>query len=705
VGWGAWAAAFVLAMVLAPARTLHAAEPARQVGVAATPDLLLDQGRRFFDALQYDQAVPVFDRLVSTLTAGGTVQRPELLVQAYELRGRAKFALGDSTSAEQDFAALLALNPSFKLPTGISPRIVALLDSVRRVMVGQAVLSLTPAGSVQIDGRAYTASADPAPVDLAVGQHQLSVTRDGYRAIEQPFTIVAGQSTPLALVLERISATLTLASRPSGVEVVVDDKPRGVTVASADPNLSAPFTVSDLAPGTHHLVLRRACYSTVERTITIERPEDLNADPMTLEPSVAHVKIETPVAGAAVFVDGEARGQAPADLPALCAGSHVIEVRGANGRFVDSRDWKAGDNVTLNAQLRSAFALVSVTGAGADTAAADRLRARVERALEPAAHVMLYSPSAPELASAAGAEPLPRDWLGVEAAATGAATPRVTRETRRDVGQRMAQKLNVQGVAAVAAGSDPNLVSVALLAAGSGEPDLLTIDLSDDASRGRAVALLGGALPTMLRPSIDASTIDVTGVSGAVVVRTAASPAGGLAVGDVIVSAGGTPVASVHDLRAKLATLRTAGTIALGVKAGAATRQVSMPVALVPETLGLRTDPAVLDNTLLLDLRRALDSASTPVERSAIRLNLAIVEMHLQNWDAALTELGQAQFAGTSGVSAGTVAYLMAVCFDALGRAPEAEAAFTKAAAATGARLSADGAFVAPLARARLQKR
>ena len=50
----------------------------------------------------------MFDRLIQTMTAGGPVtdpQKSDLLVQAYELRARARFAQGDSTGAESDFGA------------------------------------------------------------------------------------------------------------------------------------------------------------------------------------------------------------------------------------------------------------------------------------------------------------------------------------------------------------------------------------------------------------------------------------------------------------------------------------------------------------------------------------------------------------------------------------------------------------------------
>jgi len=86
-------------------------------------------------------------------------------------------------------------------------------------------------------------------------------------------------------------------------------------------------------------------------------------------------------------------------------------------------------------------------------------------------------------------------------------------------------------------------------------------------------------------------------------------------------------------------------------------------------------------------------------------LNLAIAHMHLANWDDAQAELKDAQLADGSGVSAGTVAYLTGLCLEAVGRTPDAQAAFTKAAAAPLARLSAEGPLVAPLAQQKLQRR
>ncbi|MNC98024.1 Tetratricopeptide repeat protein [compost metagenome] len=85
-------------------------------------------------------------------------------------------------------------------------------------------------------------------------------------------------------------------------------------------------------------------------------------------------------------------------------------------------------------------------------------------------------------------------------------------------------------------------------------------------------------------------------------------------------------------------------------------------------------------------------------------MNLAIVHMRLGNWDDAQNELKLAQLPDGPGVSAGTVSYLLGLCLESTGRAAEAQAAFTKAAASPLARLSSDGPLVAPLAQQKIRR-
>jgi tetratricopeptide (TPR) repeat protein len=670
---------------------------------AGAADLLFDQGKRLFDAFQYDQAVPVFDRLLAMLTASEPLQRPELATQAYERRARARFALGDSTGAEQDFSALLAIDPAFKLDASVSPRVVAVYESVRRLTVGQIVLSMTPPGEVRIDGRPYTVGAEPLLVDLPVGEHEVSATRPSYRPVTEKIAVVAGTSTPVTVALERVSAKLTIKATPPDVEVLVNGQARGRTAPAAESAANAPaeLVLADLAPGTYKLVLRRACYQDVERTITIAEPIDLDTEVLALTAAVASVKVQVPDSAATVFLDGDARGQVPLDFT-VCEGPHTIEVRGAKGRFVDRRTWKTGDAVSLTANLRRAFPIVAVRPG--TPGSADQLRQSVERALAPAGRVLVYVPDNAELAAALKDEGIPVDWLGADPAA-GATAARVSMEARRDFGRRLAGRLQAQGVVALAPGPDPGSVSVSLLASGSGAPDVLVVNPGDEASRKRAIELLGAPLPSLVTASVDAALVDVAGVQGAVVVRAGAAGAkAGLTAGDVIVGATGSPILSVSDLRDRLAAVKPGAGLPLQVRApGGETRTVEGTVSFVPNVL--RSDGSVLMNTAFLDLGDVTPAAASPAEKAAVYLNLAFVAMRLGSWDEARAHLAEVQLPDGPGVAAGTVAYWNGLCFEAVGRTAEARAEFTRAAAAPLARLGDDGPLVAPLAREKLQPR
>lgn len=679
--------------------TVAIAAPAPQV--AGSPELMFDQGKRLFDAFQYDQAVPVFNQIVALLSAPGQAPKPDLLVQTLELRARARFSTGDAAGAEQDFSALLQVNPAFKLGPGISPRVVAVFESVRKITIGQASMSMTPAGDVQIDGRTVALRAEPQIVDLQIGEHQISATRPGYRALEQRFTVASGASVTLALVLERVSSTLTFSTYPEGVEVSLDGTARGTTGrGDSSTGPSAPFVITDIPTGSHRLQLRRACYQDLERTISIAQPDDLRTEPLRLSPAVANVRVQSTEAGATIFLDGVSQGAAPSDLRNLCAGPHVIEVRGPRGRFIDRREWKAGDSETLAVELRSAFPIIATTGT-TGTAAAE-LRAGVERTLAPARRVLIYGPTQAEVDAAMRGENVPANWL--EVSPFGTATTRVPKEIVRDLGRRLATKLASQGVAVVSVGADPYQVSVALLAAGSGEPDVFVVNLADPASRTHAIERLGAPLPPLMRPSLESSVVDLAGVSGAVVVRAGGAGAkAGLAVGDVIVGAGGSPVTSVGDLRAKILALRApALDLPLEVKNQAGvTRTVNGAVAVVPDTLPIR-DPLLSYNKALAELDEAARVATSPVDRSAAHLNLGIVQMRLGNWTEAETELRSVTLPDGPGVSAGTVAYLTGLCLEAMGRTADARTAFAKAAQSPQARVSADGPLVAPLAQQKI---
>src|SRR5690606_38387163 len=134
--------------------------------------------------------------------------------------------------------SLLGLEPGFTLASDVSPRVVALLDEVRVATVGTVELSLDP-GDAQLVVDGVPRQYGDGRLPVAAGAHTLRVSRIGYRAIDQPVTVMAGQTLPLRIALERTSSVVTLTTSPPGVEVFVNGVSKGRTDSAAAANTAA----------------------------------------------------------------------------------------------------------------------------------------------------------------------------------------------------------------------------------------------------------------------------------------------------------------------------------------------------------------------------------------------------------------------------------------------------------------------------------
>ena len=142
----------------------------------------------------------------------------ELLGTALELRARTQFGLGATGRAREDFLALIALLPDYQLDETVSPRVAALFTQVRALLVGQ---SRSPSNHATPRSSSTAAPSTTAtePIDVVSGEHTLAVTRSGYKPATVNVSVEPGRSTEWRVTLERASATLSLQTQPSDVEV------------------------------------------------------------------------------------------------------------------------------------------------------------------------------------------------------------------------------------------------------------------------------------------------------------------------------------------------------------------------------------------------------------------------------------------------------------------------------------------------------
>src|SRR5262249_51343097 len=363
--------------------------------------------------------------------------------------------------------------------------------------------------------------------------------------------------------------------------------------------LSQVMLVAEMQPGAHVVEFKADCHVGTQRRLTVDKPDDYTLDPVKLERAIASVSIKTSQPGATVYVDGQQRGMAPMTMSDGCEGEHLVEVRSGSGRFFRRMTARTGDKVEMDAALKPAFALVSASGQA--TGLNTDLRMTIERALEGLQSVTLFAPPADQLEQVLKAQQLTPAWLAFDASKRPLAQAAdLGAATRRDLTARIAKTFDAQGVASVTVPSplDRSRLVVSLLAAGSGDPDVVEVTIDRPETFAAAIAQVDRA-PSFFRPSLGLTAIDVRDVAGAVVIGVDASgPAAkaGIAAGDVIVKANAQPIADAVALNALLAARKADESLTLELKdKTGAPKRADVAVAMAPRLVGL------YDQTLLVN--------------------------------------------------------------------------------------------------------
>lgn len=665
------------------------------------PEALYQEARRLFDALDYERAVVALTQTIVALEATpADAARNDRLSSAFEMRARSRFGLGDQDGAKADFVSLLKLSPGYALSGQISPRVVALFEETARETVTNLTILLTPAtAKLQLDG---VPLQGPGTIRVAIGEHVLAAEQPGYKPLSEAITATAGAASEITISLERVSSVIRITTTPADVEVKVDGAVVGRTAAApgdtagASLPQSAPLIVSDVATGSHTVELTRECFVTATQRVEVERPDDYAVGPITLRPAVATLSVTADQPGAQVFVDGKERGVAPLQVPDLCEGEHLIELRTRFGTDARRVTVRAGSDVAVAGVLKPAFALVSSSGAA--SASQQDMRVVVERALAGLQTVAFVVPSSADAAAALKQHQLPPDWLAVDPAGRAiGANAQIAGPLRKDVSAKLAEAFRTQGVASVTM-IDGSKAIVALLGAGSANPDALEVALDNPASIAAAIARIDRSI-SLSKTVLALQVIDVADVPGAVVVG--ADAASGARIGDVVVQADGKPVTDAAALDAIVDARRAGENITLDLRDPAgATRTVELTVQPAPRLIGL-SEQGLMANRILLDLRARLADATDPFEQAVIRLNTAVALARLGDWNSSRDELRRVTLPDGPGVGNGTVQYLLGLAAEHLGDHTEAQAAF-KVAAVSDSLLTEDGPPVKELAEAKL---
>jgi hypothetical protein len=180
---------------------------------------------------------------------------------------------------------------------------------------------------VEIDGIESAKTPVTAPLRMPSGTHVIGVIAPGFSPQRKEIAIAGGEKQSLAFELVAMQgrlAHLDLKTHLPGADLFVDDQRVGTT----------PLATSiTLAPGAHHIELRRAGYATARSEITLG---DGASGEVTLEPEedpteVARgglLALEVSESQPVVTIDGKARGVYAAAIRLVPGPHHLIVERG-----------------------------------------------------------------------------------------------------------------------------------------------------------------------------------------------------------------------------------------------------------------------------------------------------------------------------------------------------------------------------------------
>jgi tetratricopeptide (TPR) repeat protein len=703
-----------------PAAPALSTTDADQREMQAVQDLLA-RAVAEFDGAQQSRSIVIFDEIVGRLEnlrrQGSLPPRGrEILVQAYELRGRAYYNIGLQEKAADSFRSLVQFQPQYNMSREkVSPKVVDFFGSVKKALVGHLAVSTQPPGArVSLNGE-FLALSDFFPLDVLAGEYAVEIARDGYQTETRTLSIAPRATETLQVDLVRTLASAFFVTEPAGVEVWVDGELRGTTAGSLppdrheaaraqglDPSRSSDrLEVTNLSLGAHQVELRRKCHETTRRTLDLPEPRDYEPDAVKLEESVGTLSLRSEPPGGRIFLDGEAMGVTPKELPRVCSGRHRVEVKHPAGRFIQDLTLEKNESKTLDCPIRPSLAFLGVV---AESPGGERVLEEAEqRILENLARVssLNFIPAPRETVERI----LDLEKLGRRGLVPGSGTEP---DVLRKVTEKLAAALEVQGflIAVLPEEKLQRTAVLHLLAAGNAISDRWNVNFGESAAYLRFIAAVDRRA-ALQRPWSGLITVDTLLHEGVPVLRVVpGSPAAlaGVQSGDVLEAMDGRPVKRTADWLAALEARQPRDKVALKLAGASGARVVEIALAETPQEIPLN-DPSLLYNKVMMDLRQQVDGYPGTEAAAFARLNLALCAMHFSDFAAAHEHLLKArdELPRRPGISQGTALYYLGLALERLGYRKEAGDAYRAAAASTGATLlNNDGPAVASLASRRL---
>ena len=151
---------------------------------------------------------------------------------------------------------------------------------------------------------------------LIAGRYNLKLLKSPFLPFAQSMIIVAGETLPLNIDLNRVLGTVNITSEPAGANVYINDQNIGKT----------PLEYSRLERGTNKIVIRKSYYEDYKTEIEVTSENRTHARHALLVAEESQISFEGTPAKAKVILDGQQCGLLPLKNLNVRNGSHNLQV-------------------------------------------------------------------------------------------------------------------------------------------------------------------------------------------------------------------------------------------------------------------------------------------------------------------------------------------------------------------------------------------
>ena len=192
----------------------------------------------------------------------------------------------------------------------------ATVDLALTTLTGSLNVTSTPAGAaIFVDGADTGATTDATLADLAVGDHTVTLTKDGYRDAAANVTVRSDETATLHLDLVEAVGSIAVASSPVGAAIFLDGAATGQTTNT---------TLENVQAGEHIITVTKDGYMDATATVTVVDNETATVTLVLTEPT-GSIAVTSSPDGAAIFLDGVDTGEVTnTTLTRVSPGDHTV---------------------------------------------------------------------------------------------------------------------------------------------------------------------------------------------------------------------------------------------------------------------------------------------------------------------------------------------------------------------------------------------